>query len=54
MGGATYLVEPGEEYKEKTCSFQLPKIFSTETINKFSEKKEGPMYWLPECEVTIT
>ncbi|KAJ8931347.1 hypothetical protein NQ314_015756, partial [Rhamnusium bicolor] len=49
-GGATYLFEPTEEYKDKICSFQLPKIFSTETINDFAEKKEGPMYWLPECE----
>ncbi|XP_074030288.1 glucose dehydrogenase [FAD, quinone] [Leptinotarsa decemlineata] len=51
LGGATYLYEATEDYKNKSCSFQLPKIFSTETINEFTKNKSGPMYWLPECEV---
>ncbi|KAG5872410.1 hypothetical protein JTB14_012524 [Gonioctena quinquepunctata] len=50
MGGATYLYEATEEYKGKLCSFQLPKIFTTETINEFVQNKSGPMYWNPACE----
>lgn len=51
MGGATYLFQLTEEYKEKLCSFQLPKVFTVETIDEFAQKKSGPMYWLPVCEV---
>ncbi|CAH1163193.1 unnamed protein product [Phaedon cochleariae] len=51
LGGATYLFEPTEEYDDQVCSFQLPKVFSTETINQFTQEKTGPIYWLPECEV---
>lgn len=52
MGGATYLFTPGEEYNGKHCSFQLPKIFTTDTVNEFAQKKQGPIYWLPVCEVS--
>lgn len=51
MGGVTFLFEPPKEYANKTCGFILPKVFSTETINDFAQKKQGPIYWLPECEV---
>lgn len=51
MGGASYLFEPGEEYANTTCSFNLPKIFSTETVNEFAQNRTGPIYWLPVCEV---
>lgn len=51
MGGASYLFDPGEYYADKTCSFSLPKVFSTETINAFANNKSGPVYWLPVCEV---
>lgn len=51
MGGATYLFEPTEEYEGQNCGFELPKVFSTETVKEFAEKKSGPIYWLPECEV---
>ncbi|KAJ3664222.1 hypothetical protein Zmor_008406 [Zophobas morio] len=51
IGGVTFLFQPPPEYENKTCGFILPKVFSTETINEFAQKKEGPVYWLPECEV---
>ncbi|XP_045465762.1 glucose dehydrogenase [FAD, quinone]-like isoform X1 [Harmonia axyridis] len=51
LGGCTFLYTPPEEYANKTCGFELPRIFSDETIKSFAEKKEGPIYWLPECEV---
>lgn len=41
MGGVTYLYEPPEEYQEKGCGFILPKIFTTETVDKFTRDKEG-------------
>lgn len=52
IGGATYLFTPGPEYIGKPCSFQLPNIFTQETINQFAQGKNGPVYWLPECEVS--
>lgn len=51
MGGVTYLYDPPEEYSEEGCSFVLPKIFNTKTVNRFTRGHEGPIYWLPECEV---
>ncbi|KAL3271313.1 hypothetical protein HHI36_021802 [Cryptolaemus montrouzieri] len=51
MGGCTFLYDPPEEYANKTCGFELPKVFSQETVESFCHKKEGPIYWLPECEV---
>lgn len=51
LGGATYLFTPGKEYDGKHCSFQLPKIFTMETVNEFVQERKGPVYWLPECEV---
>ncbi|XP_066259555.1 glucose dehydrogenase [FAD, quinone]-like [Euwallacea similis] len=51
MGGAAYLFDPGEEYAEQTCSFNLPKVFSPETIDMFTRNNSGPVYWLPVCEV---
>ncbi|XP_972175.3 glucose dehydrogenase [FAD, quinone] [Tribolium castaneum] len=51
MGGVTFLFEPSEEYQNKTCGFILPKVFSPETINDFAQRRQGPVYWLPECEL---
>lgn len=51
MGGEAYLFDAGEDYTEKICSFNLPKVFSTETIDLFAHNKSGPIYWLPVCEV---
>ncbi|XP_044260506.1 uncharacterized protein LOC123008646 [Tribolium madens] len=51
MGGVTFLFEPPSEYRNKTCGFILPKVFSPETINDFAQKRQGPVYWLPECEL---
>ncbi|KAJ8958473.1 hypothetical protein NQ318_002265 [Aromia moschata] len=51
MGGATYLFDVPEESIDKQYSFQLPKIFTTETVNEFAQEEGGPMYWLPVCEV---
>lgn len=51
LGGCTFLYTPPEEYINKTCGFELPNVFSDETIKSFVQKKEGPIYWLPECEV---
>ncbi|KAL1502393.1 hypothetical protein ABEB36_007539 [Hypothenemus hampei] len=51
MGGASYLFEPGDEYNGKTCSFNLPRVFSESTVNEFTKNKSGPIYWLPVCEV---
>uniref|UniRef100_A0AAR5Q9C9 Glucose-methanol-choline oxidoreductase N-terminal domain-containing protein n=1 Tax=Dendroctonus ponderosae TaxID=77166 RepID=A0AAR5Q9C9_DENPD len=53
MGGASYLFDPGEYYADKTCSFSLPKVFSTETVNDFANNKSGPVYWLPVCESNL-
>lgn len=50
MGGASYFLEPGPEYENSTFTFNLAKVFTTETITDFVEEK-GPVYWLPECEV---
>ncbi|CAH2007533.1 unnamed protein product [Acanthoscelides obtectus] len=51
MGGTTYLFDPHDENKTAMYSFQLPEVFSTETINKFAQNHEGPIYWLPASEV---
>ncbi|XP_025837647.1 glucose dehydrogenase [FAD, quinone]-like isoform X2 [Agrilus planipennis] len=51
MGACTYLYDPPEEFHNKTCGFILPKVFTTEVVNDFTQNKEGPVYWLPECEV---
>lgn len=51
MGGVTFLFDPPSKYENKTCGFILPKVFSPETVNEFTQKKQGPVYWLPECEV---
>nr|CAH7761528.1 unnamed protein product [Callosobruchus chinensis] len=51
MGGATYLFDPLDKNKSSMYSFQLPEVFSTETINKFAQQHDGPIYWLPESEV---
>ncbi|VEN57080.1 unnamed protein product [Callosobruchus maculatus] len=51
MGGATYLFDPHDKNKSSMYSFQLPEVFSTETINQFAQHHDGPIYWLPEAEV---
>lgn len=51
MGGITFLYDPPAEYEETGCGFLLPKVFNTETVNHFVYNKDGPVYWLPECEV---
>nr|CAI5848980.1 unnamed protein product [Callosobruchus analis] len=48
---ATYLFDPHDKNKSSMYSFQLPEVFSTETINKFAQQRDGPIYWLPESEV---
>lgn len=53
MGGASYLFDPGEYYQGKMCSFNLPNVFSTETVNEFAQNQSGPVYWLPVCEVRM-
>lgn len=47
MGGFTFLFDKPQEYENKTCGFKLPDVFSTETVNDFTQKEEGPLYWLP-------
>ncbi|XP_050302387.1 glucose dehydrogenase [FAD, quinone]-like [Anthonomus grandis grandis] len=51
MGGASYFFDPGEDYKDKVCSFKLTTVFSEETVDQFTQNQSGPIYWLPVCEV---
>lgn len=51
MGGITFLYDPPPEYEETGCGFLLPRVFNTDTVDHFVRDKDGPVYWLPECEV---
>ncbi|XP_072381727.1 glucose dehydrogenase [FAD, quinone]-like [Diabrotica undecimpunctata] len=51
VGGVTYLFDRPKELGDTPMSFHLQTIFSTETVNEFATKEQGPMYWLPVCEV---
>ncbi|XP_057669061.1 glucose dehydrogenase [FAD, quinone]-like isoform X1 [Diorhabda carinulata] len=50
IGGVAYLFDRPEEFGDEPLSFNLPKIFSTDTVNEFG-RGYGPVYWLPVCEV---
>lgn len=51
MGGITFLYDAPKEYEETGCGFILPKVFEASTVDHFVHDKDGPIYWLPECEV---
>ncbi|CAH0548924.1 unnamed protein product [Brassicogethes aeneus] len=52
MGGQVYLFEMPDGYEgDENYCFNLPKVFAPDTVDKFTQKKDGPMYWLPVCEV---
>lgn len=51
-GGLTFLFDTPEDNEYSNGEgFLLPKVFETETIDAFTKDHEGPIYWLPECEV---
>ncbi|CAG9861260.1 unnamed protein product [Phyllotreta striolata] len=51
VGGATYVFERPSGFSDEPLTFQLPHMFSTETVNNFTQNERGPVYWLPVCEV---
>ncbi|KAJ8985247.1 hypothetical protein NQ317_018277 [Molorchus minor] len=51
MGSAAYLFDKPASDKDMSYSFQLPEVFSEDTVNDFIRNKSGPIYWLPVCEV---
>lgn len=50
MGGGTFLFD-APDVCPNGCGFLLPNVFSTETVEEFAHHEEGPVYWLPACEV---
>ncbi|GJQ78194.1 hypothetical protein Trydic_g2524 [Trypoxylus dichotomus] len=53
MGGLTFLFDAPQSLKNSSAGagFELPKVFTSKNIEGFTKRREGPMYWLPECEV---